>query len=116
LTEVNAGENSNSEPNPSALRAYEELRLVSLDELNEFVEVEDARGELRREWAQGVEDPARRREILELSNRHMSRQLKLVRRRLEEVGRLEVELMAKRKRVRAMLRELDVDRKGPPSG
>jgi hypothetical protein len=106
---VSGGDSSNGEPTPRALRVYEELGLVSFGELKEFAEVEDARAELRREWGEGVDDLARRREILEQSQQHMSRQLKLVRRRRDEVARLEVELMTKRKRVRAMLRELGVE-------
>lgn len=102
---MNEGESPSGDPTLRTLRDYEELGLVSIEELKELVEVEDARAELRHEWGQGVEDPSRRREILEQSNRHMSRQLKLVRRRMDEVARLEVELIAKRKRVRAMLRE-----------
>ena len=109
LTEMNAGDDSGGDPTAGLLRAYEEHGLVSLKELKEFVEVEDARAELRREWGAGVEDRGRRREILEQSKRHMSRQLKLVRQRRDEVARLEVELMAKRKRVREMLRESGVD-------
>lgn len=106
---MNGGENSGGDSASHALHAYEQLGLVSLGELEEFVAVEDARAELRREWGKGVEDQGRRREILEQSQRHMSRQLKLVRQRHDEVARIEVELMAKRKRVRAMLRELGVD-------
>ena len=40
---------------------------VSLEELKELVEAEDARAALRREWHSGVEDPVRRRQILEES-------------------------------------------------
>ena len=95
-------------------RLTELLRLkdllgLTLVELKEMVEVEDARAKLRLEWGQGVEDPGRRHQILEQSHRFMNRQLKLVRRRRDEVARLEVELIAKRRRVREMLRELDVD-------
>ena len=106
---MSAGDDPSRDWDPREFQSYEALGLVSLEELKELVEVEDAREELRREWGQGVEDPARRREILEQSQRHMSRQLKLVRRRQDEVARVEVELMVKRKRVRAMLRELDVE-------
>ncbi|HEX5929130.1 MAG TPA: MerR family transcriptional regulator [Solirubrobacterales bacterium] len=111
------------EREPGAHRTYAEadverltelLRLkdllgLSLEELKEMVAVEDARAALRSEWGKGVTDPARRRKILEQSHRYMNRQLKLVRRRREEVAKLEVELIAKRRRVREMLRELDVD-------
>ena len=102
-------ENSNGDPSLNNLRAYEGLGLVSLSELEEFAVADEARAELRREWGEGIDDQDRRREILEQSQRYMSRQLKLLRQRSEAISRHEVELMAKRKRVRAMLRELDVD-------
>ena len=105
---------------PGAHRAYAEadverltdlLRLkdllgLSLEGLKELVEAEDARAALRREWETGVEDPVRRRQILDESLGHISRQLDLVRRRRDEIVSLETELLAKRKRVRARLREL----------
>jgi DNA-binding transcriptional MerR regulator len=107
---------------PGAHRAYAEadverltelLRLkdllgVSLEELKELVEAEGARAELRREWRAGVEDPARRRQILEQSLGHIAHQLELVRRRRDEIAKLEAELVARRKRVRGLLRELTV--------
>ena len=106
---------------PGAHRAYAEadverltelLRLkdllgVSLEELKELVEAEGARAGLRREWHSGVEDPARRREILEESLGHIGKQLRLLRRRRDEIAALEGELLAKRKRVRARRRELE---------
>ncbi len=92
-------------------RLTEMLRLkdllgVSLEELRELVEAEDAREALRREWQSGVEDPVRRRQILEESLGHIGRQLELARRRRDQIARLESELLAKRKRVQARLREL----------
>jgi len=106
---------------PGAHRTYAEadverltelLRLrdllgLSLEELKELVEAENARAERRREWDAGVDDPARRRQILEASLEHASRQLELVRRRRGEIAKLEEELVARRKRVRGLLRELD---------
>ncbi|HEV7561881.1 MAG TPA: MerR family transcriptional regulator [Solirubrobacterales bacterium] len=106
---------------PGAHRTYAEadverltelLRLkdllgVTLEELKELVEAEGARAALRREWQEGVEDPARRRQILDESLGHIANQLELVRRRRDEIASLESELLAKRKRVRALLRELD---------
>jgi DNA-binding transcriptional MerR regulator len=115
---------------PGAHRTYAEadverltdlLRLkdllgLSLDGLKELVEAEDARAALRREWETGVEDPARRRQILDESLGHIGRQLDLVRRRRREIASLEAELLAKRKRVRARLRELEPrSRQGAPS-
>jgi DNA-binding transcriptional MerR regulator len=107
---------------PGAHRSYAEadverltdlLRLkdllgVSLEELKALVEAEDARAALRREWRGGVEDPVRRRQILEQSLGHIGRQLELVRRRREEIAKLEAELVARRKRAQGLLRELSV--------
>jgi DNA-binding transcriptional MerR regulator len=107
---------------PGAHRTYAEadverltelLRLkdllgVSLEELKELVEAEGARAALRREWQGGVEDPVRRRQILEQSLELSGRQLELVRLRRDEIAKLEAELLARRKRVHALLRELTV--------
>jgi MerR family transcriptional regulator, repressor of the yfmOP operon len=108
---------------PGAHRTYAEadverltelLRLkallgVSLDELKELVEAEGARAALREEWQGGVEDPVRRRQILEQSLGHLASQLELVRRRRQEIAKLEEELVARRKRVRALMREVERD-------
>ena len=99
-------------------RLTEVLRLKSLlgltlEELKEVLEAEEARAALRREWHDGVEDPVRRREILEQSLGYIGSQLDLTRRRQEEIGKLEDELVARRKRVRELLRELQVE--GAPS-
>jgi len=107
---------------PGAHRTYAEvdverltdlLRLkdllgVSLEELKALVEAEDARAALRREWHSGVEDPVRRRQILDESLGHIARQLELARRRRDEIAKLEGELLAKRKRLQGRLRELGV--------
>ncbi|HET7121440.1 MAG TPA: MerR family transcriptional regulator [Solirubrobacterales bacterium] len=105
---------------PGAHRTYAEgdverltelLRLkdllgISLEELKELVEAEGARAELRREWRGGVEDPVRRREILDQSLTYITRQLNLVRRRRDEISKLESELLARRRRVKELKREL----------
>jgi DNA-binding transcriptional MerR regulator len=105
---------------PGAHRSYREedverltelLRLkdllgVSLEELKELVSAEDARAALRREWQSGPEDPVRRRQILDESLGHIAGQLQLVRRRRDEFAKLEDELLARRRRVRDLLREL----------
>jgi DNA-binding transcriptional MerR regulator len=93
-------------------RLTELLRLkdllgVSLEELKALVEAEGARAALRREWQEGVEDPVRRRQILDESLGHISRQLDLVRRRRDEIVKLESELLTKRRRARTLLRELN---------
>ncbi len=87
------------------LLRLKELLGVSLEELKELVEAEGARAELRREWQGGVEDPVRRRQILEESLEHIANQLQLLRHRRDEIAKLETELLARRKRVRELLRE-----------
>jgi DNA-binding transcriptional MerR regulator len=105
---------------PGAHRTYAEadverltelLRLkdllgVSLEELKELVEAEGARAALRREWRGGVEDPVRRRQILERSLELSGRQLELLRRRQSEIAKLETELLARRRRVQGLLRSV----------
>ncbi|HET9154293.1 MAG TPA: MerR family transcriptional regulator [Solirubrobacterales bacterium] len=105
---------------PGAHRTYAEddverltelLRLkdllgLSLEELKELVEAEGARAELRREWRGGVDDPVRRREILEQSLTYTGRQLDLVRRRRDEITKLEDELLKRRTRAKSLLREV----------
>jgi DNA-binding transcriptional MerR regulator len=86
------------------LLRLKELLGVSLDELRELVAAESARAELRREWRSGVEDPVRRREILDEALGHVDRQLELIRRRRDELVRLEGELTTKRRRLRARRR------------
>ena len=93
-------------------RLTELLRLkdllgLTLEELKELVEAEGARAELRREWQDGVDDPVRRRQILEQSLTYIARQRDLVRRRRDEIAKLETELTARRKRAKALLRDLE---------
>ncbi len=88
------------------LLRLKDLLGLSLEELKRLVEAEDARAALRREWESGVEDPVRRREILDESLGHIGRQLDLVRRRRDEISALEAELLSKRKRVQSRLREI----------
>jgi DNA-binding transcriptional MerR regulator len=76
---------------------------LSLDELRALVEAEDARASLRREWHEGIDDPVRRREVVEEALGHIERQLALVRRRREEIAELERELRSKRRRLRSRL-------------
>jgi DNA-binding transcriptional MerR regulator len=106
---------------PGAHRTYAEadverltelLRLkdllgLSLEELKELVEAEGARAELRREWQGGVDDPVRRRQILEQSLNYIARQLDLVRRRRDEIAKLETELLSRRKRAKSLLRDTE---------
>jgi DNA-binding transcriptional MerR regulator len=108
---------SDREPGPH--RTYEEadverlaevLRLksllgLSLEELKQLASAEEARDALRREWRGGVEDPVRRREILDEALGHVSRQLELLRRRRDEIAKLETELLARRRRIRSLSRD-----------
>jgi DNA-binding transcriptional MerR regulator len=92
-------------------RLQELLRLkdvlgVSLEELRELVEAESARAALRREWRSGVEDPVRRRQILDEAVGHVDRQLELIRRRRDELTALERELRSKRRRLSGRRRDL----------
>lgn len=80
---------------------------ASLDGLKDLVEAEDNRAALRREWHEGVEDPVRRREILDSLDQHAERQLELVRARRDEIAALEAELLDRRRRIRRRLAELD---------
>lgn len=89
----------------TGLLRLKDLLGLSLEELKELVEAEGARAELRREWQGGVDDPVRRRQILEQSLTYISRQLELVRRRRDEIAKLESELLGRRKRAQALLRE-----------
>ena len=88
-----------------ALR-LKELLGVSLDELKELLEAQDARAALREEWHHADPGAERRREMLAESRRLIDRQLALVRRRHDEIAALEGELTAKRRLVMRRLREL----------
>jgi DNA-binding transcriptional MerR regulator len=98
-------------------RLRELLRLrdllgVSLDELKELVEAEEARAALREEWRHGGED-TRPREILTEGIGLIDRQLALVRGRRAQLERLEEELSARRRGLRDRLRRLERE---TPSG
>jgi DNA-binding transcriptional MerR regulator len=82
---------------------------ISLEELGELAAAESARASLRREWREGIDEPVRRREVLDETLAYISRQLELVRKRRDAIAELESELLAKRRRIRARLRELDRD-------
>jgi DNA-binding transcriptional MerR regulator len=84
-----------------------ELLGVSLEELKALLEAEEARAVLRDEWHTANPDTARRRQILDELAGHIDRQLALVRRRRDEIARLEDELTERRTRVRRRLKELD---------
>jgi DNA-binding transcriptional MerR regulator len=77
---------------------------ISLEELRELAAAESARASLREEWQSGVEDPERRRQILEEAVGHIDRQRELIRGRRDELERLDRELRARRRRLRSRLR------------
>jgi DNA-binding transcriptional MerR regulator len=79
---------------------------LTLEELGEVLEAEDARAARRDEWHHADPDPARRRQILNDALIYAERQLGLVRRRREEIDALESELVARRERIHARLAEL----------
>jgi DNA-binding transcriptional MerR regulator len=83
-----------------------DLLNLSLDELSQLVAAEAARAEIRREFAE-AEDPDERRRLLDQALDHISTQLGLVRGRKQELERLERELVARQRRVRGRLREIE---------
>jgi DNA-binding transcriptional MerR regulator len=78
---------------------------VTLDELKELVEAEEARAALRAEL-QRTDDAVRQREILTAAMAYIDRQLEMVRHRRNELTRLEQELTSRRRRARARLRQI----------
>jgi DNA-binding transcriptional MerR regulator len=91
-------------------RLREVLRLkallgVSLEELKELLEAEEARGALRDEWRHGNPPARRRREILAQSLGHVEHQLELLARRRAEIAKLERELTEKRKHLQSRIAE-----------
>jgi MerR family transcriptional regulator, repressor of the yfmOP operon len=89
------------------LLRLKELLGLTLDELRDVIEAEEARGALRAEWHEGSPSVARRREIIEEAQGHIAGQLALVRRRRAKLDELEGELEAKRSTLSDRLRELD---------
>jgi DNA-binding transcriptional MerR regulator len=89
------------------LLRLKELLGLTLDELRDVIEAEEARGALRAEWREGSPSVARRREIAEEALGHIANQLALLRRRREKLDDLERELEDKRETLRLRLRELD---------
>jgi DNA-binding transcriptional MerR regulator len=81
------------------LLRLKELLNVSLDELKVLADAEAARAALRMEWRE-IEDPERRAGIAREAIGHIDRQLALVRRRRDELAKLEAELTARRERLR----------------
>ena len=91
------------------LLRLKDLLGLTLDELRDVVEAEEARSALRAEWREGTPSRARRREILDEALEHVGHQLELVARRREKLDALQAELDDTRKRLRARMRELEAD-------
>jgi DNA-binding transcriptional MerR regulator len=78
---------------------------ITLDDLKQLLEVEEARGVLRDEWHHGNPDPQRRREILAQALAHVQRQLGLLAQRRAEIAKLEQELQERERTLRARIAE-----------
>ena len=87
------------------LTRLRDLLNLSLEELKELVEAEEARAVLRRRLSETDSDEERV-EIIETALPYIDRQLDLVRRQRRELEKLESELLEKRKRGLRRLREL----------
>jgi len=85
-----------------------ELLGLTLVELREWMDAEDARARLRERWnEQPAPDENTRADIIREAIAHMDTQLLLVRSRLGSLEQLEDELSAKRRKVRSMLAEIE---------
>jgi DNA-binding transcriptional MerR regulator len=91
------------------LLRLKDLLGLTLDELRDVVEREDARTALRQEFRHGAPSPQRRREILDEALEHIGQQLALVQRRRDKLDALQAELEERRALVHSRLRELDSD-------
>ncbi|HVA30906.1 MAG TPA: MerR family transcriptional regulator [Gaiellaceae bacterium] len=87
------------------LTRLRDLLNLSLDELKQVLEAEEARAVLRRAW-HDTESPTERLRIVQAALPHVETQLELVRRRKRELGKLEGELVARRELLLARRREL----------
>jgi DNA-binding transcriptional MerR regulator len=87
------------------LKRLRDLLNLSLDELKELLEAEEARAALRRRFHETESDTERLR-IVEAALPHVETQLALVRRRKQELSVLEDELVEKRRRLHGRRREL----------
>ncbi|HEY5098503.1 MAG TPA: MerR family transcriptional regulator [Gaiellaceae bacterium] len=89
----------------SELTRLRDLLNLSLEELKQLVEAEEARAAIRKQFRESDSD-AERLQLLDLALPHVETQIGLVRRRMEELKRLEAELVEKRKSILARKREL----------
>ncbi len=83
---------------------------VSLEELRELVEAQEARRMLREEFRRERTSAARRRRILAELDTIVRRQLELVARRRAQLDQLDGELRERRGKIAARQRELDAER------
>jgi DNA-binding transcriptional MerR regulator len=85
-----------------------ELLGLSLTELREWMDAEDARARLRERWQTDPQpDEDTRAEIIREALDHVDVQLGLVRGRLASLEQLEDEMAGKRRRLRSMLAEME---------
>jgi MerR family transcriptional regulator, repressor of the yfmOP operon len=89
----------------SELTRLRDLLNLSLEELKQLVEAEEARAAIRKQFRESDSD-AERLQLLDLALPHVETQIGLVRRRMEELKGLEAELVEKRKSILARKREL----------
>jgi DNA-binding transcriptional MerR regulator len=89
------------------LLRLKDLLGLTLEELRDVVEHEDARNALRQEFRHGTPSQGRRREILDEALEHIGDQLGLVARRRAKLDALQAELEQRRALVNTRLRELD---------
>ena len=87
----------------SELTRLRDLLNLSLEELKQLADAQEARAALREEFHRTDSDKLR---IVREALPHVETQLDLVRRRRSELGKLEDELTAKRKRLLQLEREL----------
>jgi len=87
------------------LKRLRDLLNLSLEELKQLVEAEEARAALRRRF-DATESDSERLRIVQAALPHVDTQLELVRRRKRELENLEAELVDRRKRLLARRREL----------
>jgi DNA-binding transcriptional MerR regulator len=89
------------------LLRLKDLLGLTLDELRDVVEAEDARSARRQEFRHGTPSPRRRREILDEALEHIAQQLALVQRRRDKLDALQAELEERRALVHSRLGELE---------
>ena len=87
------------------LKRLRDLLNLSLDELKQLAEAEEARAAIRRQFHESGDDAERVR-LLDEALPHVATQLSLVRSRMKELQRLERELVDKRTSILARKREL----------